>query len=326
MGHVAILGTGSCVPEKILTNADLEKIVDTTDEWITQRTGIKERRVSDEKTPSSHLALAAAQRALEASGVVPQDLNDIIVGTITPDMAFPSTACLVQHRLGATEAAAFDLAAGCSGFIYGLELGRNLVENDHRRKVLVIGVEELTKITDWSDRSTCVLFGDGAGAAVLGWTEEDRGILSTYVAADGSLGDLLYMPGGGSLNPASHRTVEEKMHVVKMEGNKVFPHAVRKMSQAADRVLERAGISKDRLDVLIPHQANSRIIEAIGRHFDLPLEKVFVNIHKYGNTSAASIPLALDEAVRSGRIAEGNIVLLVAFGAGFTWGAALIRW
>jgi 3-oxoacyl-[acyl-carrier-protein] synthase-3 len=326
MGQVAILGTGSCVPDKVLTNADLEKMVETSDEWITQRTGIKERRVSDEKTPSSHLALGAAKSALEASGVKPQELDFIIVGTITPDMPFPSTACLVQTRLGASRAAAFDLAAGCTGFIYGLELGRNLVENDHGRKVLVVGVEELTKITDWTDRATCVLFGDGAGAAVLGWTEEDRGILSSYVAADGSLGDLLYQPAGGSLNPASHRTVDEKMHVVKMEGNKVFPHAVRKMSDAADRVLERAGIPKDRLDVLIPHQANNRIIEAIGRHFDLPIEKVFVNIHKYGNTSAASIPIALDEAVRTGRIKRGNIVLLVAFGAGFTWGAALIRW
>lgn len=326
MGHVAILGTGSCVPDKVLTNADLERMVDTTDEWITQRTGIKERRISDEKTPSSHLALKAAERALEAAGVKPEELSFIIVGTITPDMAFPSTACLVQTRLGASHAAAFDLAAGCTGFIYGLELGRNLVANDHSRKVLVIGVEELTKITDWTDRATCVLFGDGAGAAVLGWTEEDRGILSSYVAADGSLGDLLYMPAGGSLRPASHETVDGRMHVVKMEGNKVFPHAVRKMSDAADKVLERAGIPKDRLDVLIPHQANNRIIEAIGRHFDLPIEKVFVNIQKYGNTSAASIPLALDEAVRSGRIQKGNIVLLVAFGAGFTWGAVLLRW
>lgn len=326
MGHVGILGTGSCLPEKVLTNADLEKMVDTSDEWITQRTGIKERRISDENTPSSHLALGAAKNALEASGVKAEELDFIIIGTITPDMAFPSTACLVQTRLGASHAAAFDLAAGCTGFIYGLELGRNLVENDHRRKVLVIGVEELTKITDWTDRATCVLFGDGAGAAVLGWTEEDRGILSSYVAADGSLGDLLYQPGGGSLRPASHATVDGRMHVVKMEGNKVFPHAVRKMSDAADRVLERAGIPKDKLDVLIPHQANNRIIEAIGRHFDLPIEKVFVNIHKYGNTSAASIPIALDEAVRTGRIKPGNIVLLVAFGAGFTWGAALIRW
>ncbi len=326
MGHVAILGTGSCVPEKVLTNADLERMVETTDEWITQRTGIKERRISDEKTPSSHLALGAAQKALEASGVKPEELDFIVIGTITPDMPFPSTACLVQTRLGAAKAAAFDLAAGCTGFIYGLELGKALVEADRSRKVLVIGVEELTKITDWADRATCVLFGDGAGAAVLGWTEEERGMLSTYVAADGSLGDLLYQPGGGSLNPASHATVDGKMHVVRMEGNKVFPHAVRKMSDAADRVLERAGIPKDKLDLLIPHQANSRIIEAIGRHFDLPIEKVFVNIHKFGNTSAATIPIALDEAVRTGRIKKGDIVLLVAFGAGFTWGAVLLRW
>lgn len=326
MGHVAILGTGSCLPDKVLTNADLEKIVETTDEWITQRTGIKERRISDEKTPSSHLAMGAAKNALEASGVKAEELDFIIIGTITPDMAFPSTACLLQTRLGASKAAAFDMAAGCTGFIYGLEIGRSMIEADHSRKVLVIGVEELTKITDWTDRGTCVLFGDGAGAAVLGWTEDDRGILSSFVAADGSLGDLLYMPAGGSLRPASHETVDGRMHVVKMEGNKVFPHAVRKMSEASDKVLERAGIPKDKLDLLIPHQANNRIIEAIGRHFDLPKEKVFVNIHKYGNTSAATIPIALDEAVRTGRIKPGNIVLLVAFGAGFTWGSVLLRW
>jgi len=326
MKHVAILGTGHFVPEKILTNADLEKIVDTTDEWITQRSGIKERHVADEKTPTSKLCIEAGRRALESAGMKPEELDFIIIGTITPDMMFPSTACLVQAALGAKQAAAFDLSAGCTGFIYGLELARSLIIADPKRKVLVIGAEELTKITDWTDRGTCVLFGDGAGAAVLGWTEQDRGILSSYVAADGSLGDLLYMPGGGSLNPASHRTVDEKMHVVKMEGNKVFPHAVRKMSDAADKVLERAGLPKEKLDVLIPHQANNRIIEAIGRHFDLPIEKVFVNIHKYGNTSAASIPIALDEAVRSGRIQPGQHVLLVAFGAGFTWGAALMRW
>lgn len=326
MGRIAILGTGSYAPDKVLTNADLEKMVDTTDEWITQRTGIKERRISDKDTPTSVLAVKAAEGALAAARIKAEDIDFIVCGTVTPDMIFPSLACVVQAKLGASKAVAFDLAAGCTGFIYGMELSRSLIKADPSRKILLIGAEELTKITDWTDRSSCVLFGDGAGAVVLAEVEEDRGILSTFLAADGNLGDLLYQPGGGSLRPASHETVDGRMHVIRMAGNKVFPHAVRKMSDAADKVLERAGIPKDKLDLLIPHQANSRIIEAIGRHFDLPIEKVFVNIHKYGNTSAATIPIALDEAVRTGRIKTGDIVLLVAFGAGFTWGAVLIRW
>ena len=326
MKRIAILGTGSYVPEKILTNADLEKIVETTDEWITQRSGIKERHISDEKTPTSKLCIEAARRALEAAQVKPEELAFILIGTITPDMMFPSTACIVQAALGAKNAAAFDLAAGCTGFIYGLELGRSLITADPRRKVLVIGAEELTKITDWTDRGTCVLFGDGAGAAVLGEVEEDRGILSTYLGADGNLGDLLYMPGGGSLNPASHKTVDEKMHYVKMAGNKVFPYAVRNMLDAATKALGNAGIAKEQLNLLIPHQANIRIIEAIAERLGAGNEKIYINIQKYGNTSAASIPLALDEAVRNGRIKKGDLILLVAFGAGFTWGAALIRW
>jgi 3-oxoacyl-[acyl-carrier-protein] synthase-3 len=326
MKRIAVLGTGSFVPDKVLTNADLEKMVDTTDEWITQRTGIKERRISDKDTPTSVLAFGAAERALAAAQVKAEDLDFIICGTVTPDMTFPSMACLVQAKLGASKAVAFDLAAGCTGFIYGMELSRSLIKADPSRKILLIGAEELTKITDWTDRSSCVLFGDGAGAVVLAEVEEDRGILSTFLAADGNLGDLLYQPGGGSLRPASHETVDGRMHVIRMAGNKVFPHAVRKMGEAANKVLEAAGIAQDQLNVLIPHQANNRIIEAIGRHLELPMEKVYVNIHKYGNTSAASIPLALDEAVRSGRIKPGDIVLLVAFGAGFTWGAVLLRW
>ncbi|MDQ7799584.1 MAG: beta-ketoacyl-ACP synthase III [Candidatus Edwardsbacteria bacterium] len=326
MKYAAILGTGHFVPEKILTNADLEKIVETTDEWITQRSGIKERHVSDEKTPTSKLCIEAARRALEAAKMKPEELDFIIIGTITPDMMFPSTACLVQAALGAKQAAAFDLAAGCTGFIYGLELARSLITADPRRKILVIGAEELTKITDWTDRGTCVLFGDGAGAAVLGAVDEDRGILGTYLGADGNLGDLLYMPGGGSLNPASHQTVDEKMHVVKMAGNKVFPHAVRNMLEASMKAMESAGVTKDQLNLLIPHQANIRIIEAIAERLGAGADTVYVNIQKYGNTSAASIPIALDEAVREGRIKKGDLVMLVAFGAGFTWGAVLIRW
>lgn len=326
MKHIAILGTGHFVPEKILTNADLEKMVDTTDEWITQRSGIKERHISDDKTPTSKLCIEAARKAMEASKVKPEELDFIVVGTVTPDMMFPSTACLVQAALGAKNAAAFDLSAGCTGFIYGLEMARSLITADPKRKVLVIGAEELTKITDWTDRSTCVLFGDGAGAAVLGATEEDHGILSTYLGADGNLGDLLYMPGGGSLNPATQKTVEEKMHFIKMAGNKVFPHAVRNMLEAATKTLESAGVSKEQIKMLIPHQANVRIIEAIAERLDAGSEKIYINIQKYGNTSAASIPIALDEAVRDGKIKKGDLVLLVAFGAGFTWGAVLIRW
>ena len=326
MKRIAILGTGSYVPEKILTNADLEKMVETTDEWITQRSGIKERHVSDEKTPTSKLSLEAAKKALEASGVKPEELDFILIGTVTPDMMFPSTACLVQAALGAKNAAAFDISAGCTGFIYGLELARSLIVADPRRKVLVIGAEELTKITDWTDRGTCVLFGDGAGAAVLGEVEDDRGILSTYLGADGNLGDLIFQPGGGSLNPATHKTVDEKMHFVKMAGNKVFPHAVRNMLDASTKALASAGVSKEQLNLLIPHQANIRIIEAIAERLGAGNEKIYINIQKYGNTSAASIPLALDEAVRNGKIKKGDLIMLVAFGAGLTWGAVLIRW
>jgi 3-oxoacyl-[acyl-carrier-protein] synthase-3 len=301
-------------------------MVDTTDEWITQRTGIKERHISDKDTPTSVLAVKAAERALEAARVKAEDIDFIICGTVTPDMTFPSMACLVQAKLGAAKAVAFDIAAGCTGFIYGMELARSLITADPGRKVLLIGAEELTKITDWTDRSSCILFGDGAGAVVLAEVDEDRGILSTFLGADGNLGDLIYQPGGGSLRPASHETVDGKMHVIRMAGNKVFPHAVRKMGDAAAKVLAAAGVAQERLDVLIPHQANFRIIDAIGRQLNLPMEKVYVNIDRYGNTSSASIPIALDEAVRNGRIKTGNHVMLVAFGAGLTWGAILMRW
>jgi 3-oxoacyl-[acyl-carrier-protein] synthase-3 len=326
MKKIAILGTGSFVPEKVLTNADLEKIVDTTDEWIIQRTGIKERHISDKDTPTSALAAKAAVLALEAAKVAAEDIDFVICATVTPDMMFPSTACLVQAKIGAAKAVAFDISAGCTGFVYGLELARSLILADPKRKVLLIGCEELTKITDWTDRSSCVLFGDGAGAVVLAEVDADRGILSTFLGSDGNLGDLIFQPAGGSLSPASHETVDGKMHVIKMAGNKVFPHAVRKMGDAATKALELAGVSQDQLDVLIPHQANFRIIDAIGRQLNLPMEKVYINIDKYGNTSAASIPIALDQAVRSGRITSGKYVMLVAFGAGLTWGAVLIRW
>ena len=326
MKRVAIIGTGSYVPEKVLSNFDLEKKVDTSDEWIKNRTGICERHISDEQTPTSKLAIEAAKKALDAAGVKPEDLDFILVATVCPDMLFPATACLVQSALGAKRAAAFDISAGCTGFIYGLELSRSLINADPARKILLIGAEELTKLLDWTDRTTCVLFGDGAGAVVLASVDEDRGIISSYLGADGTLGNLLYMPGGGSLNPTSHKTVDEKMHFVKMAGNQVYKHAVRTMINCATKVLKMAEITQDRVEILIVHQANNRIIEAVARRLRLPMEKVFVNIEKYGNTSSASIPIALDEAVRTGRITAGGIVLLVSFGAGFTWGAVLLKW
>ena len=326
MKRVAILGTGSYVPEKVLSNFDLEKKIDTSNEWITNRTGIYERHVSDEQTPTSKLAVEAAEKALDAACVKPKELDFILVATVCPDMLFPSTACLVQSALGAKRAAAFDLSAGCTGFIYGLEFSRSMIIADPTRKILLIGAEELTKILDWTDRTTCVLFGDGAGAVVLASVDEDRGIISSYLGADGALGNLLYMPGGGSLYPTSHKTVDEKMHFVKMSGNQVYKHAIRTMIDCATKVLKMADITQDRVETLIVHQANNRIIEAVARRLKFPMEKVFVNIEKYGNTSSASIPIALDEAVRAGRIAAGGIVLLVSFGAGFTWGAVLLKW
>ncbi len=300
-------------------------MVATSNEWIITRTGIEERHFADKKTPTSKLATNAAQMALKSAGIPSEELDFILVATVCPDMLFPSTACLVQAALGAKRAAAFDLSAGCTGFIYGLELARSLIIADPNRKVLVIGAEELSKLIDWSDRNTCVLFGDGAGAAVLGAVDQNKGIISTYLGADGTLGNLLFMPGGGSLNPASHQTVDEGQHFIKMVGNDVFKHAVRNMGDSAMKVLDLAGIPLDQINWLIPHQANSRIIEAISRRLELAPEKVIMNINKYGNTSSASIPIALDEARRKGKINTGDLVLMVGFGAGFTWGAVLIR-
>ncbi len=321
-----ILGTGSYVPEKVLTNADLEKIVDTSDEWITTRTGIKERRVSEADVPSSELALKAAQKALEMAQIPPQKLDLILVATVTPDHMFPSTACLLQHKLGARKVMAYDLSAGCTGFIYGVIQADKFIRSGAAKYVLVVGVEELTKITNWTDRSTCVLFGDGAGAVIMGPSNDNAGIMATYAASDGSLKELLYQPAGGSAMPASKETVEKNLHTVVMLGNEVFKHAVRSMEEAALKGLELAGLSLDELDWLVPHQANIRIIDFLARRLKLPMERVVVTIDKYGNTSAASIPISLDEAVRDGRIKPGDNVLMVAFGAGFTWGSVVMRW
>ncbi|MGB9779260.1 beta-ketoacyl-ACP synthase III [Caldanaerobacter sp.] len=321
-----ILGTGSYLPEKILTNYDLEKMVDTSDEWITTRTGIKERRIADPSQATSDLATEAAKKALEDADLKPEDIDMIIVATVTPDMNFPSTGCIVQANLGALNAAAFDISVGCSGFIYGLAIAQQFVETGLYKNVLVIGAETLSKITNWKDRNTCVLFGDGAGAAVVGKVEEGYGILASYLGADGTGGKYLYMPAGGSRMPASHETVEKNLHTIFMEGQEVFKFAVRVMDSATIEVLERAGLSPEDIDMLIPHQANTRIIDAARKRLKLSEEKVYINLDKYGNTSAASVAIALDEAYRKGLLKKGDIILMVAFGAGLTWASNVIKW
>lgn len=322
-----ITGTGSAVPEQVLTNYDLEKLVDTNDEWITTRTGIKERRIAAAGEYTSTFASLAARRALEMAGISAEELDLIILGTVTPDFPFPSTACIVQKELGAKNAAAFDLSAACSGFIYGLNLAEAQIRSGMAKKVLVMGAEVLSRVVDFSDRNTCILFGDGAGAVVLETDSGDQGILSTHIFSNGCHWDLLYQPGPGSRHPASDAaTIDEKLYYLRMEGNEVFKHAVRAMGDAAVAALEANQLTADQLALLIPHQANRRIIEATGKRIGLSEEKVFVNLHKYGNTSSASIPIALDEANREGRIKTGDLVLLDAFGGGFTYGSALIRW
>lgn len=326
MLRAKIVGTGSSVPEKVLTNFDLEKMVDTSDEWITTRTGIKERRIAGEGEYTSTLATRAAEHALEMAGVAAGEIDLLIVATVTPDFPFPSTACIVQSNLGASRAAAFDVSAACSGFIYGLSLASNAIKSGAASKALVIGAEVLTRILDWTDRNTCLLFGDGAGAAVLSSCTDDHGILSTHIHSDGSYWELLYQEGCGSRNPAVQQTLDAKRHFLRMQGNEVFKLAVRAMEDAALEALGANGLSPPDIDIFIPHQANRRIIDAIGKRLGLGSDKVFVNLDRYGNTSAASIPIALDEANRTGRMADGNLVLFDAFGGGLTWGSALIRW
>jgi 3-oxoacyl-[acyl-carrier-protein] synthase-3 len=322
-----ITGTGSFTPEKVLTNADLEKMVDTTDEWITTRSGIKERRIADKETAASDLSFEATKKAMEESKIKPEELDLIMIGTVTPDYLLPSTACILQDRLGAKNAAVMDIVAACSGFIYGLSVAQAFIYSGKYKTILVIGVEVLSKITNWNDRNTCVLFGDGAGAAIVQRTQENnKGILATYLRGDGSLANLLHIPVGGTRTPLTKENIDKGDQYIKMEGSEVFKSAVRSMGDAATRALKEANISAEQIDLLIPHQANIRIIEATAKRLKLPMEKVFVNIAKYGNTSAASIPIALDEARKSGRIKPGYITLLVAFGAGFTWGSAVIRW
>ena len=320
------MGTGSFVPPRLLTNFDLARMVDTSDEWIRTRTGIQERHIAEQDVPSSDLAAEASKLAIAEAGISPSDVDLLIVCTVTADRAFPSTACSLQEKLGTMNAGSFDLAAGCSGFIYGLALATGLIESSLADIILVVGVETLSKLVDWKDRNTCVLFGDGAGAAVVASGRPEIGVLATSVGSDGRLGCLLELPAGGSLNPATAETVRKGMHYIKMKGNEVFKNAVRAMATVAKDTLAKANVKAKDLDLLIPHQANLRIIEATAKRLGVPMEKVFVNVHKYGNTSAASIPMALDEARKEGRVNEGDLIELVAFGAGFTWGAAVIRW
>ncbi len=323
---MVIVGTGSQVPERILTNADLEKIVDTSDQWITERTGMKERHIAAPGEAASDLAVVACEKALTEAKVKPEELDLIVVGTVTGDMPFPSTSCVLQQRLGAPHAAAFDVSAGCTGFIYALSIARQFVSTGASRTALVVGVEMLSKITDWTDRSTCVLFGDGSGAAVLkADTEPDKGILATYLAADGNGGKHLYMLAGGSRHPATIETVQQRMHTCKMNGNAIFKVAVRSMADTVKHLLQQTGLGIDDLSLLIPHQANLRIIEATTKLLKFPSERVFVNIAKYGNTSSATTIIALDEARRAGLVRPGDVVMLVAFGAGLTWGGVVIR-
>ena len=323
---VGIIGTGSYVPESILTNKDLEKIVDTSDEWITTRTGIKERRKASSGVATSDMATKAAILALQDAKISAKDLDMIIVATVTPDMAFPSTACLVQKNIGADNAFAFDIEAACSGFIYGLSIAEQFIKSNSLRNVLVIGGETLSRITDYSDRNTCVLFGDGAGAAIVSKTYDGYGILSTYLGSDGTKGGLLYMPAGGSKIPPSEKTVKESMHYIKMDGAGVFKFAVKIMAEAAEKALSKCGMDRDSIDFLIPHQANTRIIEAAAKRLKISNNKVFVNVDKYGNMSAASVAIALDEANREGRLKKDDIVVLVGFGGGLTWGSIVMKW
>jgi 3-oxoacyl-[acyl-carrier-protein] synthase-3 len=322
----SISGVGAYVPAKVLTNADLEKMVETSDEWITTRTGIKERHIAAENEFTSDLGAEAARRAMKMAGVTAEQIDLIIVATITPDMPFPSTACLVQHKLGAKRAAAFDLEAACSGFIYALEIGQQFIMSRTYETVLVIGAEKLSSITDWKDRNTCVLFGDGAGAAILQNRQGAHGLLTAVMGADGSKANLLFMPGGGSRCPATVDSLNSRLHFLRMEGKETFKNAVQAMQTAAEEALRRCEITISQIKCIIPHQANRRIIDAVGERLGAKPEQLFVNVNKYGNTSAASVGIALDEAVSTGRVQRGDLILLVVFGAGLTWGAAVIEW
>lgn len=320
-----LVSTGRFNPPRVVTNAELEKMVETSDEWIRTRTGIRERRLADPDTGAADMGAAAARIAMERAGLDPCDVDVLMVSTATPDRLLPSTACDVQAILGATNAAAYDFATACSGFLYGLSLAEGHIAAGQAKNVVLIATERMSSIIDWTDRSTCVLFGDGAGAAVIQPAEDGRGILSGFMKADGTLAELLYRPAGGARIPIDVAVLDERSHLVKMAGPEVFKAAVRSMCEAAESALRRAGVTADEIDLLVPHQANNRIIEATARYAGIPMDKVFVNVDRYGNMSSASVPVALDEAREQGRIGEGSLVLMVAFGAGFTWAANVVR-
>ena len=321
-----VLGTGSALPEKVITNHDLEKMVDTSDQWITERTGIKERRQAAPSETTSSLSVQAARRALEMAGLKPTDLDVIICSTISPDMPLPSTAALIQRDLGARSCCAFDLAAACSGFLFGMTVAEQFIRNNGAKYALVIGAELLSRYLDYKDRGTCVIFGDGVAAAVFGPTQPPSGILAQELHTEGQFAEHLYIPAGGTAMPASSETVKQGGHFIKMRGNELFKVAVRSLEEVSRHVLEKAGVTADQIDLFIPHQANKRITEAVRERLGLPSEKVYTNIDRVGNTSSASIPICLDECARNGRLKKGDLVLMSAFGAGVTWGAVLMRW
>ena len=323
---VSIIGTGSYLPERILTNRDLEKIVETSDEWIRSRTGIGERRIAAPEETTSDMATNAALAAMSQAGVSAEQIDLIIVATVTPDMFFPATACWVQKKLGAIRAACFDISAACSGFIYAMEIAQQFISNHVYNTVLIIGADKLSSIVDWSDRNTCVLFGDGAGAAILRNRGASHGVITTHMGSDGEFTDILFMPGGGSRCPITSANVDQKLNTIKMLGKETYKQAVTAMSDAADRAMESAGLKYEDIACVIPHQANMRIIEAIAHRMGLPVEKFYVNLEKYGNTSAAAVAIALDEAHRNGRFKIGDYILLVVFGGGLTWASSVIQW
>jgi 3-oxoacyl-[acyl-carrier-protein] synthase III len=322
----SILSVGSYVPGRVLTNYDLAKLVDTSDEWITVRTGIKERRIAAPNEFTSDMAARAAERAMRQGGITPEQIDLIILATITPDMPFPATACLVQQKIGAKRAATFDIEAACSGFIYGLEIGQQFIMSRTYDTVLVIGAEKLSSIVDWKDRNTCVLFGDGAGAAILQHRPAAHGLLTACMGADGTKSDLIFMAGGGSRNPASVDSVNNRLHFLRMDGKETFKSAVNAMYAAGLDALRRCEVDISQIKCVIPHQANRRIIDAVGERLGVRPDQVFINLDKYGNTSAASVAIALDEAVETGRVQRGDLILMVVFGAGLTWAAAVIEW
>jgi len=322
-----LVSTGRYVPDKVVTNADWEKVFDTSDQWIRERTGIRERRESTAQETVAFMGKEASRHALEGAGLTPEDVDVLLVATATPDRPLPSAACDMQAMLGAKNAAAFDVVAACSGFLYGLTVAEGMIAAETARNVLVVGGERLTRIMDREDRTTAILFGDGAGAAVVQPAgNAGRGVLSSYLKSDGTLAELLYRPGGGGIHPPDEAMLRERSYYLKMAGREVFKAAVLSMADACDHALKRAGLTGEEIDVLIPHQANIRIIEATAKHAKIPMEKVYVNVDRYGNTSAASIPIALDECVQAGRIHDGSLVLLVAFGGGFTWASVVLRW